>query len=491
VSVAAIVLRRWPLGWRQRLGTLPIIAVATVAALAAGDILANRPTEAHLLLALVACLAVAGIALTSPRAAIVTILLVLPFLALARRLLILFDGWHRTDPLLLVTPFAAVLLLQTGRRLGTRPGTVSKLVLGVLGLSLIESANPLGGSLRSGIVGLLFVAAPLLWFFVGRNIGDRRLVRTVVAGTIAVALPIAFYGLSQTINGLNSWDAAWVGSNGYGALQVGDLLRGFGTFSSAAEYATYLGIAFIAVVALAFHRRIAPLLALPLLGYAIFLESSRGIVVILVGVTILLAGIRTRRLAASVAVMVVVVSGLWWAYKAYAPTLATKAAQSGNALVIHQVGGLTHPLDQHQSTLGSHWSLLVNGFRSGLSHPLGLGTGATNIAGARFGGVAAGTEVDVSNEFVSLGLLGGFMYLAIVFASLRHGLALYARRSDAIVFAVLGILLVTLGQWLNGGYYAVAPLLWFLIGWVEREHMGSARSVDSPAGSARRAVLRG
>ncbi len=52
---------------------------------------------------------------------------------------------------------------------------------------------------------------------------------------------------------------------------------------------------------------------------------------------------------------------------------------------------------------------------SSLSHPLGLGTAATSLAASHRSitdqlnttADSQGTEVDVSNAFVSLGLLGG------------------------------------------------------------------------------------
>jgi hypothetical protein len=44
----------------------------------------------------------------------------------------------------------------------------------------------------------------------------------------------------------------------------------------------------------------------------------------------------------------------------------------------------------------------------------------------------------------------------------------YVRHRDALSLAVAGLLVVTFGQWLNGGQYAVAPLLWFLAGWASR-----------------------
>jgi hypothetical protein len=37
------------------------------------------------------------------------------------------------------------------------------------------------------------------------------------------------------------------------------------------------------------------------------------------------------------------------------------------------------------------------------------------------------------------------------------------------MLAIAGVLIVTFGQWLNGGQYAVAPLLWLLIGRVSRQ----------------------
>jgi hypothetical protein len=39
---------------------------------------------------------------------------------------------------------------------------------------------------------------------------------------------------------------------------------------------------------------------------------------------------------------------------------------------------------------------------------------------------------------------------------------------DRAALAVMGLLVVTLGQWLNGGYYAISPLLWLLVGWSNR-----------------------
>jgi hypothetical protein len=54
------------------------------------------------------------------------------------------------------------------------------------------------------------------------------------------------------------------------------------------------------------------------------------------------------------------------------------------------------------------------------------------------------------------------------------GLAL--QRRDALSLAALGILVITLGQWLNGGYYAVSALVWILLGWIA----GKSRAAVEP-----------
>ena len=112
-------------------------------------------------------------------------------------------------------------------------------------------------------------------------------------------------------------------------------------------------------------------------------------------------------------------------------------------------------------------SLVIEGLEQGIRHPFGQGTAVTNIAADRFGigSSTKGTEVDVSNAFVSLGLVGGLLFLALIIATFRHTVTSYLRRPDPVMLAVIVFLLVTAGQWLNGGYWALAPLTWFLVGW--------------------------
>jgi hypothetical protein len=108
------------------------------------------------------------------------------------------------------------------------------------------------------------------------------------------------------------------------------------------------------------------------------------------------------------------------------------------------------------------------GFTGTLTNPVGQGTGSVNISAQKFGGEGAetGSEVDISNAFIGFGVIGGFVFLAIT--TLRSTFRRYFLTGDPLVLAVAGMLIVTLGQWLNGGLYAVASITLFLIGSVTR-----------------------
>lgn len=454
-------------------------AVAALAVLLAGgiaDVVVARPRLISVVLAGAVGLALGLVALREPHHAVLALFALLPFLALGRRMLIASAGWHSADPLLLVAPGVALLLLTAARPKVSAGDRLSKAVIAFVALAVLESANPAGGGLLAGPVGLLFVVAPLLWFFVGRNAIDGRTARRLLSLVLVLAPVVALYGIRQTRTGLFSWDEAWLRVSGYQALHVGDVIRAFGTFSSSAEYALYMAIAVVVALAFAMHGRIWTLVIVPLLVWAIFIDSSRGIVVLMLGTTIVLVGMRTRRLVVAYATVAVGLLVVGMTVHTYSGSLNTWASGSGNPLIEHQIGGLTNPLDSQQSTLSAHWHLFVGGLGESLRHPIGLGTGSTNLAGSRFGGVTAGTEVDLSNAFVGLGVGGGVLFVAILGVTLRRVAVLYLGRGDPVLLAASGLLFVTLGQWLNGGYYAVAPLVWLVVGWIESEWRLHTRS---------------
>jgi hypothetical protein len=97
-----------------------------------------------------------------------------------------------------------------------------------------------------------------------------------------------------------------------------------------------------------------------------------------------------------------------------------------------------------------------------------VGTGAVTIAGQKFGGKEQNTEADPSNAAVALGLPGVIAYVVLLCAAFGRAYRLAARRRDWLSAIALGLLVVTLLEWLTGGQYAVAFLVWLTLGWIDR-----------------------
>jgi hypothetical protein len=463
------------------------VVVTVVGFLAVDNTALIRPIIAGLIAA-----TIVAVAIRRPRAAVLLAFAFLALLPLLRRLLIVAAGWTSYDPLLLVAPVVAALLvaplfLSRKRTIVAEP--LSKLVLALLLLAIAETANPRGGGLMVGISGLLFVGAPLLWFFIGKEIADRRTITVLTAMLALWAFVVAIYGLAQTTVGLPPWDSAWLQLGGYATLRVHGVVRAFGTFSSSSEYAMFLAIGIVVGVAMLFHgRRLLAALTIPLLAWALFLDSSRGILILALLGVIALVGLRMRHLAGGIALVVIGIAVSVATLQAFGPSIEASDLATGNPLISHQVTGILHPFNTDQSTLLSHWNEMLYGVAFGIQNPLGLGTATTTIAAEKLGVTTQGTETDISNAFVSLGLAGGLLVFGIILVSLATVAALYRRHRDVLALAIAGVLVVSIGQWLNGEQYTVAPLIWCLIGWVTGEATRRARSAPARRAPAPRVV---
>lgn len=452
----------------------PVLAVGCAAVV---GLAITRPSLTQVVMLVAVLPLVVACAFLSPRRILLALPLWLVALGLVRRLL-LGLGSHALlgDPLLLVEPAVLVLLLAVAlaRGAGRRRSRLANAVLVLTALALVEVVNPLQGGLTVGVGGLVLVLVPMLAFWIGRSLADDRTLSRLLLALAGLALPAAVYGLVQNVSGFPSWDERWIQSvtvsGAYVALSVGGFIRSFSSFSSSAEYATFLGIGFIVCLAYGRRRATLPLMlaALGLLGTAIFLDSERTVVVlVVVAMGVLLAAVRGVRIttaaAAGVAALVLLV-----AVASYLVPSSNPSSTSTGSLVGHQVSGLSQPFNSKDSTLGIHVQELVTGLRSTFTHPLGHGTGAINQAATKFGGTNQGTEVDPSNAGVAFGLLGLAAYLVVAVKGLVGAYVLASRRRDPLALAVLGLLIVTFLQWLNGGQYAVAWLPWLALGWVDR-----------------------
>jgi len=443
----------------------------------------------RVLLAVSLCILVIGLSVRSPRHLIYGLIVWLAALGLIRRLVSTISPAGPLDPLLVVAPVAVATLIVAAKEDGAfRNLSPFSKVMGVFCLLiLLASLNPLQGGLTVGMGGLLFMLVPVACFWVGRAFCTDQVLKCLLKLVGVLAVGAALYGLFQTLLRFPSWDQAWLQTSGYTALSVNGVIRPFGTFSSAAEYAYFLAIAIVVWTGFGFKRgyRTGVSIVVATLAVAMFYESSRGVLVALVAALGFAVGIRLRlpMAAAAVTGAALLVGLVSVAGHFSAANLGTGVTAS---LAAHQIQGLADPLNAQTSTLGVHLSELTTGLESVVHSPMGLGTGTVSLAATKFGGVAAGTEVDPSNAAVALGAPGLIVYLVIVGMAFVKAYRLALARRDALSVVAVCILVVSFLQWLNGGQYAVVFLPWLILGWLDRTRPSSKNPVEvsGPTGAA-------
>jgi hypothetical protein len=465
---------------------LGVLAVAAVVSLGLGAAVARGPTL-RVALAAGAIVSMVALGLRRPTHQLYVLVVWLSMLGMFRRVISQLSPFSLADPLLLVAPLAwAALVVKAAERGCFHNRTPLANAVGLMSLFVLVAAiNPLQPNLVAGLAGLLFLLVPLLAFWVGRTL-ERDAMGRVLKLVALLAIPAAGYGLFQALRGFPVWDDTWVRTSGYAALNVGGVIRPFGSFSSAAEYASFVAIGFVLFLVFWFRATtLGPALgAMALLGTAIVVEASRSIVVFLLVGLALVASVRARLPRVLSGVLVVgALLGLVVVSRHVAPEgLGTGGRGDVSKLVAHNVSGLANPLDARSSTLPLHLNTIAQGLQSPLHYPLGRGPAAVTIANRKLadpgdteGGEAqvGGTEVDPSNIAVALGVPGFLLYLVILVLGFRTAHRLAASGREVVAVGCLGVLGVTLLQWFNGGMYAVAPLAWLALGYVD----GQAREL--------------
>lgn len=407
----------------------------------------------------------------SPSVGVPALLIYLAFLGGVRRWLIPVLGWPQADPLLLVAPLLAILfflnLLPT-RRLPTEKG-LPRLLNFLLVIMAVQIVNPLQGGLAVGIAGALFYIVPVMWFYLGYFKGSSALLRRLFLVAGGISILAAIYGLYQTWFGYLPSEEQWVQLTHMQALHVGDGNRAFAFFTFPAEYDWFLCLGIIIFWAAFLRGKYAALLPIPLLGLAVFFESGRGPIVSTLAACVALWAIQGRSLKVwlprGALALALAVTGLVFSLQQAQQIDFSPQAQE---LVNHQTSGLLDPTNAKTSTAGVHTGMILNGFAEGFKTPIGKGLGATTIAAQKFGAGEGSTELDLSNMFVSLGLVGGFLYLAIVGLIFIKAIRYWHQTRTGIALVIVGILFLNFGQWLNGGQYSIAFLIWFCIGTLDR-----------------------
>ena len=403
-------------------------------------------------------------------------------------------GWTGFDALVLVCPLVvSFYTVDLFRKRQFAHGTrLTLLLLMLLGIMALQIFNPAQGGLAVGFGGAIFYIVPLLWFYAGHALGPRVL-RPLFRVAIGISIAAALYGLYQTFFGLLPVEKEWVrliGETNYNALMMDDgIVRAFAFFTSAEEYAQFLGIGIVLLFAASLQGYRLALLPVLVLAPALFLESSRGaLAMTLIACTVLWA-VQGRTLRSWIPrcllAVVVAVCGLVWSLKSVEHRQFDSQVQTA---VQHQAEGLLHPLDAQQSTATTHYGMLVGGLIDGVRRPLGQGLGSTTLAGSKFGNTGSNTEVDLSSLFVSLGCAGGLLYAVILVMIAVMAFRCWYDVRSLEVLQTLGLLTFAFGHWLDGGYYATAMLVWVCIGALHRIQAAAPRQAEIEAAVVQTAI---
>jgi hypothetical protein len=432
-----------------------------------------RFDHTHVVTAAVLAATLVALAFYSQRGAIAATMVFLALLGDYRRYAGYFAGFPQNDPLLLIAPAVALFLLAYAllRGRSSPPTALARLVLGLMLLMLVEVFNPLQGGLQIGLAGALIYLAPLLWFWVARSYASLPFAEAftfrvvLAAGAAATAL-----GLYQTHFGLLPFEQQWVEQIGYQALYISDeVVRAIGFFNSSAEYQRYLVIVAVTTIALWLTTRSRLIVLLLPFLLAIFLSAARGPVVMVVLGAVVVWAISARnvhswalRLALATALGGAALLGL---------LLFLQTSSFGGRvapLIDRQVSGLLDPGNLEKSTATGHLQMIRDGLVAGIVTPAGEGLGATTFAAQKYGARSQNAEVDIANLMISVGVLGGVLYLIIVLGALWKALKWWRIERTPYALVTVGTLVGTLGGWLIGGEYSVAALLWFQIGLMDR-----------------------
>jgi hypothetical protein len=412
---------------------------------------------------------------TSRRVALVMLFGFLLMLGDIRRIIDTFAGSQSLDLLLLVGPIVTVYIsVPLLMRLKLTDRT-SKAIFGLLALMALEVFNPRQGPIAVGIAGALFWIIPVLWFWIGRWLGSEKLIFILLYRVVfPLGVMDALLGLFQSAFGFLSWEDAWarpqIGQYNLGAGQV----RPFGFSSSGAEYSITLCFATVLVFSALFAGRKIYALALPILLLALVLASSRGAIVKILFAVAVIWAVRGKPgrnwVFRFVATLCVGLALLIYSASTVAANQGElrnpQKATSAQLATSHVTEGLAHPLDSKHSTGGIHAAMFWFGIVRGFTNPVGNGLGSTTLAAGKFGGdvtASGSTEIDISDAFVTLGCVGGILFLYIIFATFSVALQYVRTGPKMLSYAFVGLLSAMLGAWVPPSY-ATGSLIWLSIG---------------------------
>jgi hypothetical protein len=414
-----------------------------------------------------------------------------------RRLVSMVAPISGLDPLLMVGPlFTLYVGLPLLPKVKARD-PLSRVMLVLLCVMLVEIVNPRQGGLLVGISAGLFWIVPLMWFWIGRAYSTDRMCELLLYRVICpLGVLDAFLGLYQTFVGFFPWEEAWIkdaAASGYNLI-IGGIPRAFGFSTNVVEFTLSMLVSVVLLGAAFAAKRRSYILLLPPVVVSIFFASSRGAILRAVfGLAMVWAVRGYARNRATLLPRLLFALALGLGALGFGATQAADSGPSdpqarGSAAGEHVIQGLAHPTDAKSSTAGVHSAMFVDGILQGFTNPIGSGLGFVTLGAGKFGGTGGSTEVDISDSFVAMGLVGGICFVLMIYHTCRYTLEFFLYGRPLLTFALVGMFAALLGSWIGQGQYALAPTMCFCIGFVTRKHIQRQAEMDAEAKAAEQAA---
>ncbi|MDH3528662.1 MAG: O-antigen ligase family protein [Acidobacteriota bacterium] len=415
-----------------------------------------------------------------------------PFRGILRRAQYLIVPYSEYEPIHLITPaisLVALLSLIFRHKLGMLWSTPLARPVFMLGaICFAQIFNPMQGSVFVGLTGAMFFLVPMVWFYFGQSVTFEffgRLFKFVVV----LALVSSLYGVYQIYVGYPEFELYWLTqTDNYSSVNVYDVNRALATFSNAEEWGRYVQIG--CICAFGFGIIAKPGIGrvswfgggIALIGMLTLSGQRSSIFGLFLGLSVLfLTGSRTignalMRLGL-LSLPLIIIFGF---VNALSPDEIYDIDDNRRAekILSHTARGTLDPASEGSlSARLETWNQVVTAILP--ANPVGYGLGSSTLGANRDG--KRKTERAIDNHFLSLAIAAGvpaaLLLMWILFRASVIGTRQWIAADPAglragyyrIALALLSTFFLNNFFGTTFVIYSVAPLCWFVLGWLGRD----------------------
>lgn len=425
--------------------------------------------------------------LISLEAGLMAMIIFEPFRGFLRRAQYILVPYSQTEPIHLLTPIVTLLafiIVVFRHKLETiRLTPLAGWTTALAAICFVQIFNPKQGSLFVGFSGALFYLVPMAWFYFGQTVRED-FVPKIMRLIVILGLIASLHGVYQLIFGYPYFEKYWIDNTDlYSSIAVYNVQRALATFNSAEEWGRYIQIGCTIAIGLGLSRdegkkRVLWFCAAGLLFIMIAFTGQRTSIfgLMLAGGILFLTGAKTM-------------SGLLWRLGLmFAPLILIVALSKPlgedagyeldesdrvGTMLTHTTKGTINPTGEGSlEARFDTWSQLLT--RDIPANPVGVGLGATTLAGSR---EEFADAPPIDNHFFSLALAAGLPAMLILAFILGRACVFCYRgwqqtEPDSKESMMWRITLALMASFILNNFfgtsftiYSVAPIGWLLIGW--------------------------